>query len=242
MRCQLCHQESALRNSHIIPEFQYKPLYDNKHRFYVISTDPNQKQKFEQKGFREELLCDTCEGVFSRWEGYAKKVIFDDTVYLVERTDHYMRLGGIDYLPFKLYLMSLIWRMGISTLEIFSAVKLGPHQERLRLMLLAGDPGPPDLYPTVLTGLLLEGEYQPDWILPPDKLKMDGHHTYRTVISGILFTFFITSRPFEFDMSQAAINTEGNFLMDAEDVRNIPFLCERVTRYSIALQKNTNET
>ena len=49
-------------------------------------------------------------------------------------------LGGIDYGRFRLYGLSILWRMGASRLPVFSAVKLGPHQEHLRGALLREDP------------------------------------------------------------------------------------------------------
>jgi hypothetical protein len=92
MICKLCHSEAELQNSHVISEFQYKPLYDAKHRFHVISINPEQKERFEQKGFREKLLCLPCETKLSRWEAYAKKVIFEDETHLVGRQGQFIRL------------------------------------------------------------------------------------------------------------------------------------------------------
>jgi hypothetical protein len=37
-KCALCRQERPLRKSHVIPEFMFGPLYDEKHRFYGISN------------------------------------------------------------------------------------------------------------------------------------------------------------------------------------------------------------
>lgn len=36
--CKLCLKEKELMFSHIIPEFFYEPMYDEKHRFMQIST------------------------------------------------------------------------------------------------------------------------------------------------------------------------------------------------------------
>ena len=54
--CKLCLNKSDLKNSHIIPEYFYKPMYDEKHRFFQVSIDPNEKNKFVQKGLRKYLL------------------------------------------------------------------------------------------------------------------------------------------------------------------------------------------
>jgi len=43
MKCKICCQQKELRDSHIIPEFFYKPMYDDKHRFNVIPLSVGQK-------------------------------------------------------------------------------------------------------------------------------------------------------------------------------------------------------
>jgi hypothetical protein len=37
-QCKLCRLPRQLRKSHIIPEFMYTSMYDDKHRFHVVST------------------------------------------------------------------------------------------------------------------------------------------------------------------------------------------------------------
>lgn len=77
-KCHLCSQQTKLCNSHVIPEFFYEQmqLYDNKHRCYILSTEPRKYFPFVQKGYREKLLCKKCEGKFSRWENYARRVLY----------------------------------------------------------------------------------------------------------------------------------------------------------------------
>ena len=54
--CALCLKPSVLRQSHIISEFLYKPLYDSKHRLNVLSTNIPLKRAFELKGINEATL------------------------------------------------------------------------------------------------------------------------------------------------------------------------------------------
>jgi hypothetical protein len=63
--CALCLRESPLRLSHIIPEFAYKPAYDEKHRAHAIPGHAPDDNFYVQKGFRYPLLCDECEGASS---------------------------------------------------------------------------------------------------------------------------------------------------------------------------------
>ena len=187
MKCKLCHLEAELRNSHVIPEFHYVPLYDKKHRFCVISTSSKNKERMEQKGLREKLLCDKCEQRLSRWEGYAKKVIFDDKSFPVSKNGNVVRIGGIKYKEFKLYLLSLVWRMGVSSLDAFSQVSLGPYEEKLRAALLNEDPGPSSHYPVLLTAVLFEKKFRQEWILPPELVSVGSRHCYRFILALHVF-------------------------------------------------------
>jgi hypothetical protein len=61
--CKLCQLEKQLRRSHILPEFMYENLYDEKpRRFHTLNIDlddtSKSSKKIEQKGIREFLLCD----------------------------------------------------------------------------------------------------------------------------------------------------------------------------------------
>jgi hypothetical protein len=53
----------------------------------------------------------------------------------------------VTYGSFKLFHLSVLFRAGVSTLPTYAEVSLGPHQERLRQMLLNKDPGNPWQYP-----------------------------------------------------------------------------------------------
>jgi hypothetical protein len=58
--CRLCGNDAELCDSHIVPEFLYKPLYDGKHRTLHARGDLTSK-RLVQKGLRERLLCVECE-------------------------------------------------------------------------------------------------------------------------------------------------------------------------------------
>ena len=74
-RCALCQKESELKRSHIIPEFLYKAMYDDKHSFHVLSSVPELPDSMVQKGLRELLLCGDCETHISCFERYARGVL-----------------------------------------------------------------------------------------------------------------------------------------------------------------------
>jgi len=105
MACKLCNNESKLMNSHIIPEFIYKPLYDEKHRFHVLSTYKKVGKLKEQKGIRENMLCSECEQHISRYESYARKVLFGGVPIVVQNDGPGIIVSEIDYKLFKLFIL-----------------------------------------------------------------------------------------------------------------------------------------
>jgi hypothetical protein len=97
MKCKLCLKKDKLRNSHVISEFLYTPLYDEKiHRFNVLSTIPEISKKFEQKGIREKLLCDSCEQLISPSENYVRRGIYGGVAIGIEDKNTQIVLSNID--------------------------------------------------------------------------------------------------------------------------------------------------
>jgi hypothetical protein len=61
--CKLCLQPGEVIYSHIISDFLYRPLYDENHRFHVLSGEVNVEYDRPQQGLREYLLCEECDNV-----------------------------------------------------------------------------------------------------------------------------------------------------------------------------------
>jgi hypothetical protein len=194
-RCALCRQEGELRRSHIIPEFLYKSMYDQKHRFHVLSSVSDLPDSMAQKGLRERLLCDACEGALSKWERYARGVLSGGEPLEWSRDGSVVHVSGIDYTRFKLFQLSVLWRAGVSKLPMFDRVQLGPHEPVLRAMLLGEDPGEEGTYPCVTFGLVDDTGKRMDMIVQPAAQRIEGHRAYRFIVGGFMWVFFVTARP-----------------------------------------------
>ena len=172
--CALCLRNGILRDSHIISEFLYSALYDDKHRFYVIEAGEKYSE-FEQKGLREPLLCADCETKLSVWEAYARDAFVGRHQFrFAMDADGVTWVEGVNYEQLKLFQLSILWRAGVAKQDFFSKVQLGPHAETLRRMLLAGDPGEPWQYGCLVWAVHLAGEpasmiIQPTPFRLPDK-------------------------------------------------------------------------
>lgn len=237
MKCALCHSTETLRGSHIIPEFQYKPIYDEKHRALVISSDPKERERFVQKGMREKLLCEQCENRFSRWEDYACRVLFGDKAKVLSRTKKVINLEGIDYSKFKLFLLSLLWRMSVAKGDFWKEVRLGPLEEKLRQCLLREDPLSSDDFPCLLVPVLLDGTFETGWLFPPDRIRFKGHTLYRIIINGILFCFFASTHASKLNFGRYAINENGHLRLSVDEAREMTYVAEMISTMGKAIRQ-----
>lgn len=213
MICHLCKNKSELRNSHIIPEFVYKMLYDDKHKFHVLSTQDKRPRPMEQKGIREKLLCGDCEQKLSVFEKYAREVILGGVEITVENKGNLTKISDINYQKFKLFQMSILWRASISSHQMFSRVSLGRHEEIIRKMIHEDDPGNQLDYPCLVYGLASDKGIQSNLIDQPRKLKIEGHTTYRFVFSGFMWSFYVSSHKFLPWYKEAVLSEAGEIVI-----------------------------
>ena len=213
MTCKLCKKEKDLRQSHIIPEFMYTSLYDEKHRFHEISTDKNKKNRLPQKGVRERLLCNDCEQQLSKHETYASLVFNGGYSLKIRNEGRLIHLEGLEYSKFKLFALSILWRAGVSNLDVFSQIKLGPHEEILRKMVLNNDPGADDIYPFILSPIVHEKSVQEALIVKPTWTRLGNHYAYRFVFGGIAWVFVVSSHQAPKEVIGASISKEGKITM-----------------------------
>lgn len=79
MICKLCLQEKQLiRKSHIIPDFMYQGLFNEKHFIAPVFLKDLNVGKLQPTGFYDpDILCAACESqIIGKLESYAKLIIF----------------------------------------------------------------------------------------------------------------------------------------------------------------------
>ncbi len=187
MSCRLCLADKTLMKSHVIPELLYKPMYGAKH--HVLSVHPGLDYIRElKKGLREKLLCGDCERLLSKYESYFSQCWYGekglaDSIPL--GTDAVLK-EGLNYSLFKLFHLSIIWRASVSSLSEFSGTSLGPHEEKLRLMLLRGEPGAESEY-TISGSIILRSnqrEVHKGFIAIPQRMRILGKWHYAAAYAG----------------------------------------------------------
>jgi len=210
-------------------------MYDVKHRFHVLSIVPSQENALKQKGLYEELLCDRCEQLLSKWERYASLVLKGGVPLTANRESNLWHVSGIDYVHFKLFQLSVLWRASVSGLQFFENVALGAHEERLRQMLLSADPGDTATYGCIMFGLQFNGEVLTDLMVQPGRIRLQGHIAYRFIFGGFLWAYVVSSHPIPKILERAFLQPSGSSLFlvkDANTAANLVGFGQELMRLS----------
>lgn len=224
MACALCQKDAVLRNSHILPEFFYRPVYVRPHRAIVISTDSNLKERQAQKGVREYLLCDECEQKFSRWERYAKENFADGPPNHTQISSNVILVSGLDFKTFRLFELSLLWRMGVSKSHYFADVELGSHTEILRIALQNENPLNFDQYPCLHFAVKINGKFHTDGVVFPSLHKLNGVRCYPVFLNGLVYCFMVGSHQASAHLMDHYLNQNGQMKVSIYEARDLPFL------------------
>ncbi len=222
--CKLCLKDSVLKNSHIIPEFMYQNLYDaNPKRFYALNVNLDNTEKsrikIEQKGIRECLLCGNCEGLLSKYEKYAAETIYaknkKNKAKIVKsiRTDDLQysthEFKGFSYKDFKIFLLSILWRMIISKSFATPYVDIG-LVEKLRNAILEETPLKYDDLGCFLKLIkYLNGKTAKGINLQPFLRKGENSIVLDTFIDGFLYSFYLNSGEIEEDEKAFFLKENG---------------------------------
>ena len=217
-------------NSHIVPEFLYESLYDEKHRFHEISADPQKGNRFKQKGLREPLLCYPCEQKLSVHEGYMRSLLHGGISVDVLHEPQLLRLSGVNYRSLKLFQLSVLWRAGASSLSAFRQVKLGVHEERMRQMLVAEDPGAAATYGCVMCALMHGENLVQDLIIPPTWARLAGLKAYRFVFGGLAFVYVVSSESPPRAVLDAFAQPDGTAIVKLQQMSEMGYLTDTVAK------------
>jgi len=218
-KCKLCGEEKELcKQSHIIPNFMYQDLFDETNRMHAIQRKEGalQKRGYRQTGeYEKDILCHSCDNeALGKLDRYASLILYDGYPKICENRTGldgmtYTYCAEIDYVQFKLFLLSVLWRASISQRALFAEVQLGPHEERIRRMLLNGEPGDQLKYPCLIMTYLHLKKYPGDVVAQPSRARVNAGYVYKFLIGGMLYLFFISKYIIPEGLKDFSINPKG---------------------------------
>ena len=233
MKCKLCNEDKKLlKHSHIIPDFMYKGLFDEKHFIAPLDLIEFEVKKFISNGFYDSnILCEKCDNnILGSLESYASIVIwggkgnpksYPSTEHKTNQLNQkYLYLTNIDYSKFKLFLLSIIWRASISKQKIFNTVSLGEHENIIGRMILENNPGKFYDYPVGIFVLTQNKNIPTKMISNPVRVNKDSDLSYLFLINGFVLNFKIDGQGnkelYDF-IGIKENNTMNVFLFDEKD-------------------------
>ncbi len=205
--------KTEICNSHIIPEWAYEGVYDEKHRFDRHNVLNGTTRRFEQKGAREKILCRACESKLSVWEGYGKSVWERKKGSWRELPGGGLFATNLDYAKLKLFLLSLLWRTDVASGHIGENVCLGPHSEKIRSMLQEDDPKDSMLYPCMMMRIIEGNSWQKAGLRWPIRGRWDGQRAYTMAFKGIGLLYIVGNHRLSKEQERGCVDTTGRIVM-----------------------------
>jgi hypothetical protein len=208
LECKFCHKQvPKLVNAHIIPRSLFKAALGNGKSFILTEVDDlDLDTKHHQSGISDKkILREQCERIFGPYDTHAFEVVTD---LLATKQIFHDSFGKpfayiskmADYRLFKLFVLSVLWRASVSSLNFFQEIHLSPHEEKIRKMLENNDPQFKDNY-SVLCLYQTNHKY-PSTVIPPFQQRIDsGINFCRLYLPlGIIFVIKVDSRPLPKDL------------------------------------------
>jgi hypothetical protein len=174
-----------------------------------------QAGSFERShGLVRKLLCQECDAKIGKWEDYARKTLYGnslgpdirkqelgisiaDQLGLRDTNAKYfrdLREVSIDYKKFKLFALSILWRAGLESKSWGKVVSLGPFQEELREHLLNDDPGPALYLPAMIVDARDKDIDFEAIVQPFELLTKTPFHLYRMALGGYWWFFWVSNK------------------------------------------------
>ena len=196
--CGLCRAAADLQESHVVPEFAYAPIYDDKHKIIAFEAlKPGSHWKM-QKGLREPLLCRDCEQFLNdRYEKWFKELWFDEPPLAPLESRDEGILSIPDAARFRLFHLGVLLRADLAKHGQWSEVNLGErHRSRITEMVRDGDPGSAHEYPIVCCAIRrspVDPSIWWDLVAPPNPGRLYGMRFYQFTFGGCGWMYFVSS-------------------------------------------------
>ncbi len=197
--CKLCGIENTdkHRDSHIFSKFFFLNIHRNNERSpdppLVVGVDENNACEIMQEGnedykgeVEQYIYCITCEKKLSNREGYGAQLYNNQQKNKITRSPlikgkhpswiDYYHYEKFNYQKFKLFILSLFWRVSTSNLPGFEHFKLGvEHDKKIAEMIKKGNPEGRMEYPITQTFILRPPGIRRDRLYYPRTREPEVH-------------------------------------------------------------------
>ena len=140
-QCPLCKNQSELKNSHVIPNTFFKRLKKTNGYSFQTAVDLTRPVVSTQESWAEVMFCGSCEDRMNEFDSYVASFTYSPKrvgATVGKSAAGYRRYTGIDYVKFRLFQLSLVYRAALSQREAYLHISLSPeHVEMVRTSILS---------------------------------------------------------------------------------------------------------
>lgn len=123
LNCKLCDSLDELQKSHIIPRSYFKSLKRKSGQLIKVNCVLGTPLVKENSDLKEPLLCKNCERFLSdNYETYGTRLFKNP--HGVTKKENHVEFADFEYEKYYLYLLSILWRASVSSLDEYSEVCL----------------------------------------------------------------------------------------------------------------------
>jgi hypothetical protein len=210
--CLLCGKSAKLiKKSHVIPSFMYQGLFDEKNRMILYPLEnKNEKAYYVQSGFHDKYLyCSKCDNeLFGRLERNAASVLYGSNASSKHKIERAISNDGIrslfikdiDYVKFKLFILSILWKAHNSPNKFYEKVEVGEQAGVIRQMLLTNNPGTDDQYRISIVGIQRINGEMANMLPNPEVRKSERLHIATFYIGGFIYLINLGEVETEFQL------------------------------------------
>ncbi|MCP4049269.1 MAG: hypothetical protein GY730_00995 [bacterium] len=162
------------------------------------------------------------ENIFEAWDNYATQLLLNDKIVFdeIKKQDQLIgwQLANYNYSLLKLFSLSILWRAHASSHNVFKKVKLGPHEAKIRKLLLTNDADVPDQYSVIIYKWIDDG-FGPV-IMDPFREKYDGVNFYRFYCGRYIFFIKVDSLRTTGAFRYTQLTPKKNLIIIARNLKN----------------------
>lgn len=195
---------------------------EHKNKFAYLTN--GQDRIAPQDGPKEPLLCSVCEQKLSTNEKYFKEFYLGKNrkVEIHRIENDLVEIRNYQYKKIKLLVLSILWRLSVTSQDRFTISMDSDEQEILRRMILNENPGLPVEYPFSTTLVHIDGKLDSRIFMTPIETNHPVQNSVLIYFAGILF--WVSKTQFNTGFHPNMLISDEKWSGTVKSFRDIPVL------------------
>lgn len=203
--CQLTGNVGPAIDAHVIPRSFYK--FNGDGQMIYVGEDSYRKKRCPIGIYDQTIVTQQGENAFQECDRYGANFFVQDfhskpwKILQGDNPDNprgkILDPGEFDPNMIRRLCMTILWRAHASSQDFFKKIDIGPHESRLRSLILRNEVGDPSDFSIILSGW---SDTSSAPTLVPHRVRVDGTNYVHFKTSVINFLIKVDTRPFPKDL------------------------------------------